>query len=448
MTANTIYVVQLPFPSLDYFPVPRYFERLQAWYRRAAGADCTVPYAGIWEIPLWVSWVRAALLVARNCLDAAFDVQIRDLSRAPFDVDAVLQQLPCVSPGDIYCLSPLTQNRALATRLAAVLRQRGMKAVGGGPVAGDLDAQDFDCIFVGKIETSFEKFLGSFAALLGAPRRNRRTDYVALLAEHLDYTWAFPGYHSQILYLRTFTHHGCPFACTFCADRSSGSSLVDPRLLSRELFSLVSTFPDHQTLYVGDSTFGVAYGAMSNLAEALTGVHDALRRALRLIVQTNPALVTPRFAANLRKLGVVLVELGIESGSSASVRRTQKFRPSNDWLEEKLRILDEAGLRVAANIIVGLPEDSEEDYEQTEAFILKWRHRLWFNVYGFVPYPGTQLYERLVRDQRIRNWNSEQWCEGGPFVFDGYYLDADSAYMYLIRILTAASGEGEIGAIQ
>jgi radical SAM superfamily enzyme YgiQ (UPF0313 family) len=258
------------------------------------------------------------------------------------------------------------------------------------------------------------------------------------MARQLDYSWAREGYSRGIMFLRVYSHHGCPFACSFCADRLSGSLVVDPRLLQHDLAALARSFPSREALYVGDLTFGVSRPAVRNLAESLDALAAARGKQFRLIVQTNPALITKAFVEQMRKLGVVLVEMGVESGSAGAVQRATKMRPSTAWLEEKLHLIQEAGLRAAGNIVIGLPDDTEADYEQTAEFVLKWRKDMWFNVYGCVPYPGTPLHDRLMRDGRILHWHFDQWCEGAEFVYEPYQMSAKTAYDWLRRITRAA----------
>src|SRR5215471_4651606 len=101
---KTIFLVQLPFPSLSYFPEPDYFPRLGEWYSTVVSEDCQVPHNGLWEIPLWLTWVAAGMRAALEKTTPEVRVEIVDLSCVPFDRPSVFDRLPCHGPGDVVCL--------------------------------------------------------------------------------------------------------------------------------------------------------------------------------------------------------------------------------------------------------------------------------------------------------------------------------------------------------
>ncbi len=440
MTAINIFVVQLPFPSLQYFPERRYFPLEQEWFREAAGEDFTIPESGIWEVPWWVSWVSGAIQAGLDVLGVRGEVHTVELSRTRCDLNSVMRDLPEGSAGDLFCFSPLTQNFLLSRMVAAQIRQRGGKCAIGGPMARFATSEDFDHIFRGRIETQLSKFIHWLAAALALPEPKRPL-LLESLAARIDHSWAPTHFQTEINYMRTFTVHGCPFACSFCADRLSGTEPVSKELLLADLSSLASVFKRRTTLYIGDLTFGVSRPSVVQLKDALEQVQRRFGKVFRLIVQTNAALITPRFARELADMNVAVVEMGIESGSAQAVRRTEKYRPSGNWLEERIQILHDHGIQVAGNIIVGLPDDGEAEFAQTEDLILRWRGKLWFHIYGFVPYPNTPLYQRLVEDQRITNWDTQKWCEGADYVFRPYNISAEKANQWLKHLLAIAVGD-------
>ena len=439
---NTVFVVQLPFPSLDYFPEPRYFGLEQEWFRAAVGKDFTIPEVGIWEVPWWVSWVSASIRAAVQESELEIQVKNVDLSRVKCDLESVCRALPKGEPGDLYCFSPLTQNFALATAVASELRDTARKSAMGGPMSEHARQGDFDFIFRGRIETQWDKFNNWLVEALNlSPGDLSHPANADSLAKHLNHSWVPKTYQADVNYLRTYTLHGCPFACSFCADRLTGPDPVAANLLRADLFALASNFPGRSTLYIGDLTFGVSRPTIVTLKSLLRETADLFGRTFRLIVQTNASLINERFAQELVELGVAVVEMGIESGSPEAVRRTQKRRPSGHWLDERIQILHDHGIRVAGNIIVGLPEDGEQEFAQTEEFMLRWRRQMWFHVYGFVPYPGTPLYDRLVRDGRILEWDMQKWCECADWIFRPYNVSIQKAREWLIHLLRVAVGD-------
>src|SRR5262249_25305832 len=150
-----------------------------------------------------------------------------DLSRTPFDLACVLDRLRGWQPGDLICLSPLTQNHDLALGVAQEFRRRRGTVAVGGKIAHLVVAEEFGHVFPGRIETQPGRFLPWVDELVGITPPAGKGDFIEGMACRLDHGWARHDYGADMMYLRSFAYHGCPFACTFCADRLSGSLVVD-----------------------------------------------------------------------------------------------------------------------------------------------------------------------------------------------------------------------------
>ena len=82
----------------------------------------------------------------------------------------------------------------------------------------------------------------------------------------------------------------------------------------------------------------------------------------------HPALAQPEVARGLRASGCRVLQLGLESGSPAVLRRLNKgITP--DLASRVLRALGEAGVPVYLYIMFGVPGETEADAEQTMAFV-------------------------------------------------------------------------------
>jgi anaerobic magnesium-protoporphyrin IX monomethyl ester cyclase len=74
----------------------------------------------------------------------------------------------------------------------------------------------------------------------------------------------------------------------------------------------------------------------------------------------------------MRKAGCVLLNFGVESGSE-NVLRSMGKRYVPEAAEKVIRNTKEAGIDVVINIIVGYPNETEEDFQQTMDFIKRIR---------------------------------------------------------------------------
>jgi hypothetical protein len=430
---NKITIVQLPFPSLNYFPDRNYFSRLEQWYRSKVSVSVKVPDTGIWEVPMWISWIKAFCEYALSQLSINAKVDVLDLNAAPYDSFRAADYFPESTTNQLFLFSPLLQNYVLAESVSAHIRSGGGTTMLGGVMAEFANAERFDAIFKGRLEhnaLSFIKIMSQFLRVKSEPPTFALKD----IANYLSYEWA-KNYSDRVIFLRLFTHFGCPLSCTFCADRKTAIDILPSYIMQRELKSLSITLPRTDALYIGDLTFGANKASIASLRKTLDVVQQTSGIVYKLIVQTNPSLITQEFLNELKTINVKVIELGIESGSPEAVQRVSKKRPSSDWLEKKLQLILDNGFSVAGNIIVGLPHDRRQDYDYTLDFIRRWKNNMWFNIYGYVPYLNTPLFKQLSDDNRIRNWNFSDWCEGKDLVFEPYFIRTETVREYFHQIL-------------
>jgi radical SAM superfamily enzyme YgiQ (UPF0313 family) len=140
---------------------------------------------------------------------------------------------------------------------------------------------------------------------------------------------------------------------------------------------------------------------------------------------------------DMRRLGVVAVELGFESAASELLRENRKTNRSADVVETAICKLNAAGLRVILNVLSGLPEETPEAHAETLEFIRRAGQEVWlYNLYNFVPYPLTSQFHR-IRD-RIVDWEFRNWREDGPPVFEPWRVARAESYEFLLEKVTAA----------
>jgi radical SAM superfamily enzyme YgiQ (UPF0313 family) len=90
-----------------------------------------------------------------------------------------------------------------------------------------------------------------------------------------------------------------------------------------------------------------------------------------------------------------------ETGSAATLERIKK-KVKLPRLEQSLRGACRHGLKVMVNIIL-FPDDTGRDVWETFKFMLRcsWLGLHDITFVPYVPYPGAELYDRLVREGRL-----------------------------------------------
>jgi radical SAM superfamily enzyme YgiQ (UPF0313 family) len=101
----------------------------------------------------------------------------------------------------------------------------------------------------------------------------------------------------------------------------------------------------------------------------------------------------------MKAAGCIQVEYGFESGSTASLRRLGK-QTDIELNRRAVELTRRAGLRIFADIMVGLPGETVADFEATVRF-LRWARPEIISAARLCPLPGTPIYRNL--DPAVRS---------------------------------------------
>lgn len=169
---------------------------------------------------------------------------------------------------------------------------------------------------------------------------------------------------------------GCNQFCSYCIipyargkvrSRSQEDILTEVRGLAEKGYK--------ETVLTGIhiSSYGVDKGKPA-LLELLKGIHgiDGIER-IRL-GSLEPRIVTEEFARDLGKLPKLCphFHLSLQSGCDATLKRMNRHYTTGEYYE-KVRILRRVfgDPAITADIIVGFPGETEEEFQETKAFLEK-----------------------------------------------------------------------------
>jgi anaerobic magnesium-protoporphyrin IX monomethyl ester cyclase len=192
---------------------------------------------------------------------------------------------------------------------------------------------------------------------------------------------------------------GCPFHCDFCSKPVFGNTFrrrsIDAIMAEiREIRSF-----GYDSLWIADDNFTLDPKFLSSFCERVPGL------GMRWSCLSRTTGITGDLARQMRQSGCRRVYLGLESGSSDTLRRMNKQAS----LEESVRAVTEfhaAGIGVAAFFIVGYPGETPEDVETTFRFALSLPlDDLSFNLP--FPLPGSGLFRRIEGIDPTADWRVE-----------------------------------------
>jgi radical SAM superfamily enzyme YgiQ (UPF0313 family) len=127
-------------------------------------------------------------------------------------------------------------------------------------------------------------------------------------------------------------------------------------------------------------------------------------------------LTDPAFVHRLRRAGCWMLALGIES-ESEEVRKDMAKRLERQKIQTAFRNMRQAGIKSFAFFIFGYPGETPATMEQTIDYAIELDPDF-ANFYPAVPYPGTDLFTKAMREGMLTADAAGAW----PKMEYSYYL--------------------------
>ena len=190
-------------------------------------------------------------------------------------------------------------------------------------------------------------------------------------------------------FLLVGTGRGCPYPCTFCADKAYYGRklrLRSPESIVDELERNKREFDVHEALFWSES-FTINQEFATAVAE------EILRRKVevRWVCNSRVDNVTMEFLTKAKRAGLDLIGFGIESGVQEVLDSINK-RATLEQAVEAVRMCKEVGVAVVAHVVLGFPGETVQTLTQTIEFVKDLKVDF-AQFYCAVPFPGSQLYK-------------------------------------------------------
>ena len=194
------------------------------------------------------------------------------------------------------------------------------------------------------------------------------------------------------------TSRGCTNRCRFC-----GGHLVSgvgvrchsiPYVIQQMRYA-VEQFGVKAILFE-DETLGAHRARLMDLCEAIRRNDLHKRVVWQGCLRVDQ--VDAELLAGMKSAGCIQIEYGFESGSDEALQRLGKGARV-EQNRRAVRLMREAGLRTFADIMVGLPGETEEDFGATLAF-LRWAKPQVIGLARLCPLPGTPVFQNLPEEAR------------------------------------------------
>ena len=109
----------------------------------------------------------------------------------------------------------------------------------------------------------------------------------------------------------------------------------------------------------------------------------------------------------LRKAGLELVYVGVESSSNFVLKDMNRFTVEQDKQYEVIKKCEDIGIKVKTMFIIGNPEDNKDSIVKSIEYA-KYLPSLYSQFSVFTPYPGTPAYNEfsdIITESKLENFN-------------------------------------------
>ena len=303
---------------------------------------------------------------------------------------------------DCVFVSAMAVQRRSVDDVLSRCRQAGVRTVAGGPLfTNEPDAfPEVDHLVLNEAEVTLPRFLADLAR--GAPDRVYSADEFADIRTTPPPLWELADlkrYGSMnVQYSR-----GCPFACEFCnitvlfGRRPRTKSAAQ---IIAELNSLWDLGWRSSVFFVDDNLLGNKRHLKEELLPALISWQKE-HRGVPFNTEISINLADDdELMQMMVQAGFDAVFIGIETPSEDSLKECGKVQNRGRDLVADVRRIQRAGLQVQGGFIVGFDGDTPDIFQRQIDFIQS--SGIVTAMVGLLEaLPGTQLYERLERENRI-----------------------------------------------
>jgi radical SAM superfamily enzyme YgiQ (UPF0313 family) len=195
---------------------------------------------------------------------------------------------------------------------------------------------------------------------------------------------------------------GCPYNCTYCVneflndtfkgnyrERSAGRFVDEVRMLQRRYDIKFVYFVDETLLTTSKRRF-----------EELIEKYSVLQ--IPFWCQSRIESLTYEKVKLLKEIGLQAINIGIECGNEKFRKKILHRRSSNSGLIQGVQEAKRAGVRVGANVIIGLPGESRNEIFETIELIREAQPTSTM-VHLFQPYEKTPMREESIKMGLIKD---------------------------------------------
>jgi radical SAM superfamily enzyme YgiQ (UPF0313 family) len=338
------------------------------------------------------------------------------------EVDDIHQQPDLPDDFDLVAISTFSAQIFEAYELASQFRKKSIPVIMGGLHVTALPeeaGEHCDAVIVGEGEPVW------LSVLEDAENNCLKKVYGAFDSPFRLEDSPMPAFHlldiDKYNRITVQTSRGCPHKCEFCASSILLTSKYKQKPVERVLAEIdaIKSIWNHPFIEFADDNSFVNKRYWKQLLPQLK------ERKIRWFGETDLSVADdPHILDLMRESGCAQVLIGLESPIDAGM---QGIEMKTDWkhrrlpkYKEAIRRIQDHGITVNGCFIIGLDGQSKRIFEDVFNFVQD-AELFEVQVTYLTAFPGTPLYERLIRENRILEPGNWRKCT----LFDINYQPSD-----------------------
>lgn len=237
---------------------------------------------------------------------------------------------------------------------------------------------------------------------------------------------------SKYLYTNIIcSSRGCPFKCEFCYN---SNKYVHHKYRNRPISSVleeIHQMDTKQVMFIDDNFIGNPQHAKQLMHEL-----KKLNLTWHAAVSTN-IVKMPEVMDLMKESGCKSLFIGFESINPKSLESANKKQNKVELYEKLINELHSRNIMINASLVFGFDNDTPDVFKSTLDWLIKNKIET-MTSHILTPYPGTVLYDRLLKENRIidfdtnhyntanvvfkpKNMTAEQLRDGYLWIYDQFY---------------------------
>ena len=224
------------------------------------------------------------------------------------------------------------------------------------------------------------------------------------------------------------TYRGCPYACTYC--NSPTSRMLDKNFVrQKKLETVRKELDDYIEKYDPNYWFIIDDSFTARPKKDLIALCKLLGEyKIPWWCNTRIEAIDEEILAAMKEGYCDRIQFGIECGNDEYRIKVLKRNITNKRYYEKIPVINNSGIPYGLNVIIGMPDETEEMVFETVDLVKRFGGYDGISVSIFIPYRGTELRKYAVEKGYMdKNWYSQAGYLGEdiPLKMPNKYLQND-----------------------